>query len=284
MFTKAFVTRSIESNLTGNPAVVTSPILWATHLMIHHAAVYNGVFATLQVVIAFGLLWRRTVKAALALSIPWSIGVWWIGEGLGNILTGRASPISGAPGAVILYVFLAVLAWPSNAVCPAGRSVATSGRLGALTPRALWVGLLAGLVYFALSPVNRSPSALRTMILGMKGGEPGWIKGVDDTVGNMLLHRGTEASIVFALLCGLAAVAIASGWALRVGVVSASILGLAIWVAEDFGGILTGQGTDPNSGLLLVVAALTFWPVDRGGQTSAGGLLAELSYGQAPGF
>jgi hypothetical protein len=29
---------------------------------------------------------------------------------------------------------------------------------------------------------------------------------------------------------------------------------------EDLGGILTGQGTDPNTGLLLIVIAAAFWP------------------------
>jgi hypothetical protein len=34
-----------------------------------------------------------------------------------------------------------------------------------------------------------------------------------------------------------------------------------LWVAgEDFGGILTGHATDPNSGLLLVLLAAVFWP------------------------
>ena len=35
-----------------------------------------------------------------------------------------------------------------------------------------------------------------------------------------------------------------------------------IWVAvQNFGGILAGGATDPNSGLLVIVLALTYWPV-----------------------
>jgi hypothetical protein len=35
-----------------------------------------------------------------------------------------------------------------------------------------------------------------------------------------------------------------------------------IWVvAEGFGGILAGGGTDPNSGPLLVLLALAYWPL-----------------------
>ncbi len=40
------------------------------------------------------------------------------------------------------------------------------------------------------------------------------------------------------------------------------IAGLAIWVVgENFGGILTGTGTDPNSGPLLMLLAAAYWPL-----------------------
>ena len=35
-----------------------------------------------------------------------------------------------------------------------------------------------------------------------------------------------------------------------------------IWVAvQDFGGILAGGATDPNSGLLVILLALIYWPL-----------------------
>jgi hypothetical protein len=34
----------------------------------------------------------------------------------------------------------------------------------------------------------------------------------------------------------------------------------ALWLAEGLGGILTGSGTDPNTGPLLALLALAFWP------------------------
>jgi drug/metabolite transporter (DMT)-like permease len=54
----------------------------------------------------------------------------------------------------------------------------------------------------------------------------------------------------------------------RLGVLIAVVLGAAFWLAEDFGGILTGQGTDPNSGLLLIVIAAAFWPLAMTGNPS----------------
>jgi len=38
------------------------------------------------------------------------------------------------------------------------------------------------------------------------------------------------------------------------------LLGLFFWIAEDVGGIVIGQGTDPNTGLLLILLAASYWP------------------------
>jgi hypothetical protein len=42
--------------------------------------------------------------------------------------------------------------------------------------------------------------------------------------------------------------------------VLACLLGLLPWVAQSFGGLTTGQATDPNSGALPVLLAACFWP------------------------
>ena len=74
----------------------------------------NTIFATIQLLLGIGIAWRPAVRVALAASIAWAIGVWWFGEGLGMVLTGAASPLTGAPGAVIIYALLAVLLWPAD--------------------------------------------------------------------------------------------------------------------------------------------------------------------------
>ena len=43
----------------------------------------------------------------------WSIGVWFLGEGLGGVTGGTATFLSGAPGAAALYAVLALAAWPT---------------------------------------------------------------------------------------------------------------------------------------------------------------------------
>ena len=99
----------------------------------------NAIFATIQLALGLGIAWRPTVRLALGASVAWALAVWWFGEGLGSVLTGNASPVDGAPGAVILYALLAVLLWPADrtAAAPfvAGRAV---GPVGA---RGLWLVL-----------------------------------------------------------------------------------------------------------------------------------------------
>jgi hypothetical protein len=47
----------------------------------------------------------------------------------------------------------------------------------------------------------------------------------------------------------------------RPALVIAVIAAAVIWSAgEHFGGILTGHATDPNTGSLLVLIAIAFWP------------------------
>ena len=120
MFTKAF-TQMIGGTSSGNPAIVAHPINWNATLVQHHLVLVNTIFATIQLLIGLGIAWRPTVRLALAASIVWALGVWWFGEGLGGVLSGAASPLNGAPGAVIIYALLAVLLWPSDRITASGR-------------------------------------------------------------------------------------------------------------------------------------------------------------------
>jgi hypothetical protein len=42
--------------------------------------------------------------------------------------------------------------------------------------------------------------------------------------------------------------------------VLAVVVAMAIWSAEALGGILTGSGTDPDSGPLFALLAVAYWP------------------------
>jgi hypothetical protein len=260
MFTKAFG-QMLAATAAGNPGAVASPITWNARLVEQHGVMVNTVFATVQLLLALGIAWRPTVRFALGASIAWALGVWWFGEGLGQVLTGNASPVNGAPGAVILYALLAVLLWPADRGVPAPFTAAQA--VGARAARALWLVLWASLAYFALQPGNRAPQGLHDMIAGMANGEPGWLAAIDKNAAALVAHQGLAASIVLALALALIAVGIyLPAPAARAALVLAVVVAAVIWVVgEAFGTIFTGGGTDPNSGPLLALLALAYWPV-----------------------
>jgi hypothetical protein len=264
MYTKAF-TQMIGATSAGNPAGVAHPINWNASLVQHHLVLVNTIFATVQLLLGVGIAYRPTVRLALAASVAWSLGVWWFGEGLGGVLNGAASPLNGAPGAVIIYALLAVLLWPSDriAATAAPAPFVAARAVGTGVARGLWVVLWGSLAYFALTPANRAPTALRDMIAGMASGEPVWLASLDKHAASLAGHSGLAASVVLAI----ALVIIALGVflpppAAKATLILALVVAAVIWViGEALGTILTGGGTDPNSGPLLALLALAYWPL-----------------------
>lgn len=259
MFGPFFVTQTIESTTAGNPAIVAGPATWASHVMLQHIAIYNAIFATIQLLIAVGIFFRRTLKLALAASVVWALFIWWFGESLGGILTG-SSPLAGIPGAVVLYALIAIMLWPTAR--PSGHqmtSPAQSGPLGARAANLLWLTLWGSFSYFLLLPANRAPDAIGGLFSATDG-QPGWIISVMNGLSSLAGQSGLEISVVLAVLCALVAGGVFAQPTIRPALVMATALGLLFWIAEGFGGIFTGQGTDPNTGPLLILLAACFWP------------------------
>jgi len=258
MFTRGFG-QSLAATAAGNPAVVADPINWSARLIEAHPTWTNAAFASVQLFIALGIAWRPTVKAALAASVAWSLGVWWLGEGLGGVLTGTASPVSGAPGAVIIYALLAVLLWPVEAE---GAFVAARP-LGVRSARLAWLVLWGSLAYFAVQSANRTGQGLHGMLAGMTAGEPGWLASLDRGAASLLAGQGAVTAVVLAVVLAVVAAGIyGPAPAVRAAVVLAIVVAVVVWVVgENFGMILAGSATDPNSGPLLVLLAIAYWPL-----------------------
>ena len=268
MYTKAFG-QMLAATAPGNPSVIARPINWDATLVEHHLVLLNTIFATIQLLLGLGIAFRPTVRIALAASIAWAIGVWWFGEGLGGILDGGASPLNGAPGAVIIYALIAVLLWPAGR--DASAPFVAARAVGAHVARGLWLVLWLSLAYFALTPENRAPQAVSGMIAGMESGEPGWLSAIERGGASLVANQGLAASVVLAVALAVIAVGVYLPRPLaRATLVLAIVVALVIWVvAEGLGGILAGGGTDPNSGPLLVLLALAYWPL-RAASASTG--------------
>jgi hypothetical protein len=259
MYTKAFA-QSLADTAAGNPAVIARPITWNANLVEHHLVLLNTLFATIQLLLGLGIAFRPTVRLALVVSIAWAIGVWWFGEGLGGVLIGGASPLNGAPGGVIIYALLAVLLWPADRTAPAPFVAARA--VGVQVAKALWLVFWLSQAYFALIPANRAPQAVSAMIASMESGEPGWLAAIERGGASLVGNQGLAASVVLAAALALIAIGVYLPRPFaQATLVLAIVVALVIWVvAQALGGILAGGATDPNSGPLLVLLALAYWP------------------------
>lgn len=208
MFTKDFPNQVIKPTGQGSPGWVSGPVTWSADLLAGHIVFWNAVFATAQLAIAVGLLWRRTAKPALAASIVWALMVWWLGEGLGGILAGPVSPIMGLPGAVLIYALIAALLWPRTTPAEGSDptrvgSVAQAGPIGSFGAKLIWVVFWALFVFEALRPANRAHGALHDMVSGMAAGEPAWVKSIDTFGSHLVSQRGLEFSVALAAIFAL---------------------------------------------------------------------------------
>lgn len=261
MFERAFVTEIIAPNETGQPGFVATPIRLIAHLIEPRIALFNLFAIAIQVLIGIGLIYRPTVKAALLTSFGWALGVWWIGEGLGGLLTGTASPLTGAPGAAILYVLAGLIAWPQPH-WQTGRAAA-GGLLGEHGARAAWALLWLGSATLWLLPANRTGTAVHDGIANAPSGSQ-WLSSIHSTFAAAAGgHRITIA-------IGAASLSAAVGSAVLLASCAKAALALSIAIAlaylvvgQGIGGILTGSGTDPGTGPLIILLAISIYPLHR---------------------
>jgi hypothetical protein len=114
MFTRDFATQVIAPSCQGQPGFVAAPVHWVSTTIAAHPVAWNVPFALIQLLLGVGLLVPRTARAALAASIAWALGVWYLGEGLGGLASGDAALSTGAPGSALLLAVLAAAAWPDH--------------------------------------------------------------------------------------------------------------------------------------------------------------------------
>ncbi|HYB28559.1 MAG TPA: hypothetical protein VEF89_18235 [Solirubrobacteraceae bacterium] len=128
MYGNGFI-QMLKGMTAGQPYWISSSVDWAANTLHHHQMPLNTLFALMQVAIGLGLLYRRTVKPAIVVSIGWAFIVWWFGEAFGMLFMNMANPLTGAPGAVAIYALIALLVWPNDR---------PGGVLGVLGARITW--------------------------------------------------------------------------------------------------------------------------------------------------
>ncbi len=276
MFSRGFGTMLSQSaSQAPRPLAVT--IEWNGSLVSHHALLLGALFAAVQLLLAAGIAWRPTVKAALAASVTWSLLVWWFGEGFGGLLNGSADPLAGFPGPVLLYAVLAIVLWPAERPAP---SVAEGSALGAKAARGVWAALFAGLAVAMVAGPAGKPGGVRADLVTAGAGQPSWLASVDRHAASLVGHGEGAAALLAALFAALAVSILLPG-RLKVAVFGTGLVALFVFWAlgQGFGGLFAGgQATDPSSGPALALLVLAYWPAPRpAGRPAPEGLEAAVT-------
>lgn len=259
MFTSAF-----SSNVLYNAALMYQPPGLESFLMAMasraaaHVATVTVVIAIIQLTIGLAILYPRTLRWGLMMSVVWATLVWIFGEGLGFMATGTALIEFGAPGSAVLYAVLSWLAWP--------RAPERAGRRPGLPPKrpTLWVWsgfwALGALLHI---PVRYSMGAVLAYNLQIAAqANHGALGPLDYRLAQAAWAQSGELTAILVLVELALAVGVwLPAWrrpTLMVGI----ILNVLFWVFfQSLGGLLSGLSTDPDTAPLIVLLALCIWPV-----------------------
>lgn len=273
MFTLKMVNSTLTPIVQGQPLPLVASLNWIIAIMTQHLILVNLLIAIVQILIGASLLVgshrypaSRLVKGVLCVSLGWSVIVWVGGEGLSMLLTGQASMLTGAPGAVLFYALLALVLYPRQKQTGEGEP------MGILSRRQLLL-VFAGFWLFAavlqLQPYWWQPGQI-SQTIGALSGQGGWNGLFVDPVLTWLAHVTSAGEIMFNIALILVFLEIGIGILIARSdhihplLALSAIFSFAIWWSvEGFGMIFTGMTTDFNSGLLLIVIALACWPRTR---------------------
>ena len=280
MFTSNFASKVIANSALGQPRVVNGPINLSIHMFMLHPAIFNSVIVIIQLSLGFLILSKKSVKFGLITSAGWALFVWYIGEGLGGLLSSHTLILTGAPGAALIYALIALAVLPKDS-----RSEEKSkDHLPAYWLAGVWAILWVVGGIYQLLPGQNTITDLSYMVSSNAQGAPGWLASVDLHVSNFIYNLGDKSTqisnmhmsaiqmtamqnssnrgywfiAVLALvqiLVGL--LAIRSGFSRKAAIFLGIAISLLLWViGQNLGGYYTGLATDPNSGPLYILLGL----------------------------
>ena len=281
----------IEPTAAASPAWVQHLTNWGGTAWSYHPIQAGAASVWIQVGVGAWLIaasrgpWSRLAGVA---SVSWGLVVWVFGESFGGIFAPGLSLLTGAPGAVLLYVAAgALIALPEGAW--------GSPRLGRL--------LLAGLGLFFLGmallqawpgrgfwqgTIDGKPGTLSGMVQSMSGTpQPHFLSSLLSAFGSFAASNGFAVNLVVVIAFAAMGAIFLTGrprlvrYAARFGIVFC----LAGWVLVQDLGFLGGLGTDPNSmipmALLFSAGYLALAPAPQEATVSQEAVVAEEAAGLA---
>jgi hypothetical protein len=163
------------------------------------------------------------------------------------IFTGTATPLSGAPGAALLYLVAGLMCWP---LIGAGEKARRDAAV-----RWSWSVLWVGAAVLWLLPANDAPGSTHDAIATAPSGVR-WLSGIMSSAAHGATGRGTAIALALAAVSACIGVGVLYGWHARFFLGLAIGVSAAYWVVgQGLGGIFTGQATDPGTGSVMIVIA-----------------------------
>ena len=247
MFTQAFINQVVLPTAQGQPSLIQHMITASAHFIAPHIAIYNLLFALIQLAIGLFLLLNRWVKPILIVSFVWAAIVWSLSEGFGMLFAGNATFLTGAPGAVFLYGLIGMIIWPTQETIKPDSLL--SERRILIARISLFVLWMLGAVLQA-QPLYWSQAGLQGLFT---------INAFNQLASSHPFFLNLVILILMAIT-GILLLFNHKKWQ-GIGFWLTILLALFIWWAgEGFGQMLTPLGTDPNSGPLLILLALCTQP------------------------
>jgi hypothetical protein len=242
MFTHSFVTQVLLPNQVGQPPLLRAVVRWGAHLTAPEILVWNVCFALLQIALGLLLLLNVRARTALLASFLWVGIVWVFGEGLGQLLTGTALVVTGAPGGVLLYAVVGLIIWPGRA--DEATWAMRASRWSRYAVGSLW--LLGGVLQF--QPMFMTPTGFSSMLIP------------STVLGPLTQHGDIVSAFLGTVLIMLGLLTFWQGQVAGLGVASLLLACLFWWVGQEFGQFWFATGTDPNAGPPTVFLILMSCP------------------------
>jgi hypothetical protein len=252
----------------GQPGWLHDSLIWGAKFANGDLAVWNTLFALTQVLLGVGLLYRPLVKPALAASFAWVLVVWWFGEAFGMLFMDMAQPLTGAPGGVLMYALIGLVAWPNGH---------PGGLLGIRGAKTMWAALWLVMAWLWLLAPNSSANATSGALTATDSGI-GWLNSLQSHLASTAKGNGLVIALVLAAVSATIGIAVAVDWRPRAFLALAIILNVVYWsVPQGLGGIFAGGATDPNAAPLFVLLAYVMYPLvsDRRTRSAAMTVVAQ---------
>ncbi len=254
MFRMDMIGQTMAPTATPEPGWLSALVNWAVVRATAHLAPFNWTVALLEVVIGALLLSGRptALRLGAGLALLWALALWLFGESLGQLLSGTATILSGAPGSMLLYTLAALLVLaPDSWWRPRSRGGPEAAT--AIVAAVLAAGALLQLRHLFWTPLGLAqPFANGAMMP-----QPHWLRALPAGAAALALRAPVTFNAALVVALGVLAIALVVLTDVP-GVFWIALGALALlWVAgQDAGMLAGGMATDPNT---APVMALLLW-------------------------